>query len=58
MLSGCTLLSQNGIKEGDKYCVIHPGTKKIYDQWQYEKFATLLETIPKKYKIKVVHPGT
>ena len=53
-----TLLSQNGIKEGDKYCVIHPGTKKIYDQWQYEKFATLLETIPKKYKIKVVHPGT
>ena len=49
-----TLLSQNGIKEGDKYCVIHPGTKKIYDQWQYEKFATLVETIPKKYGIKVV----
>ena len=49
-----TLLSQNGIKEGDKYCVIHPGTKKIYDQWQYEKFATLVEAIPEKYGIKVV----
>jgi lipopolysaccharide heptosyltransferase II len=48
------LLAQNGIKEDDKYCVIHPGTKKIYDQWQYDKFACLVETIPKDYGIKVV----
>jgi len=48
------LLSQIGIKEEDKYCVIHPGTKKIYDQWQYEKFARLVEVIPKKYNLKVV----
>ena len=48
------LLSQNGIKDEDKYCVIHPGTKKIYDQWQYEKFSRLAEIIPKKYGAKVV----
>ena len=48
------LLSQNGIKDEDKYCVIHPGTKKIYDQWQYEKFSRLAEIIPKKYGTKVV----
>jgi len=48
------LLSQNQIKEGDKYCIIHPGTKKIYDQWQYEKFARLVEIIPDKYKLKVL----
>ena len=48
------LLSQNGIKDEDKYCVIHPGTKKIYDQWQYEKFSRLAEIIPKKYGTKVI----
>ena len=48
------LLSQNGIEDGDNYCVIHPGTKKIYDQWQYAKFARLVEIIPDKYEVKVV----
>ena len=48
------LLSQNGIKDEDKYCVIHPGTKKIYDQWQYEKFSRLAEIIRKKYGTKVI----
>ena len=48
------ILSKNGIKGGDKYCVIHPGTKKIYDQWQYNKFAHLVDTIPENYGIKVV----
>jgi lipopolysaccharide heptosyltransferase II len=49
-----SLLSQNGIKNEDKYCVIHPGTKKIYDQWQYEKFSRLAEIIRKKYGTKVI----
>ena len=49
-----THLSNHGIEDGVEYCVIHPGTKKIYDQWQYEKFARLLEIIPDKYKLKVV----
>ena len=48
------LLAKNGIKSGDEYCVIHAGTKKIYDQWQYEKFARLVEIIPDKYKLKVI----
>jgi ADP-heptose:LPS heptosyltransferase len=48
------LLTENGIQSGYQYCVIHPGTKKVYDQWQYEKFSRLAEIIPKKYKIKVV----
>ncbi len=48
------LLLKNEIKESDKYCVIHPGTKKIYDQWQYKKFARLVEVIPEKYGVEVV----
>ena len=48
------LLTENGIQNGYKYCVIHPGTKKVYDQWQYEKFSRLAEIIPKKYGVKVV----
>lgn len=48
------LLTENGIQSGYKYCVIHPGTKKVYDQWQYEKFSRLAEIIPKKYGAKVV----
>lgn len=48
------ILAENGIKEGDEYCVIHSGTRKIYDQWQYQKFARLVEVIPEKYKLKVV----
>ena len=48
------LLSESGIKEGDKYCIIHAGTKKIYDQWQYEKFARLAEIIPKQFRAKVI----
>ena len=48
------LLTENGIQNGDKYCVIHPGTKKVYDQWQYEKFSRLAEIIPKKHGVKVV----
>ena len=42
------------IKNGDKYCVVHAGTKKKYDQWQYEKLARLVEIIPDKYKLKVL----
>ena len=48
------LLAENGIKEGAKYCVVHAGTKKQYDQWQYEKFARLVKIIPEKYKLKVL----
>ena len=48
------LLVENMIKNGDRYCVIHSGTKKIYDQWQYEKFARLVKIIPEKFKIKVL----
>ena len=48
------LLVEHGIKSGDEYCVIHSGTKKVYDQWQYEKFARLVEIIPEKYGLKVM----
>ena len=47
-------LAEHGIKYGEEYCVIHSGTKKVYDQWQYEKFARLVENIPDKYGLKVV----
>jgi len=47
-------LAERGIKNGVEYCVIHSGTKKVYDQWQYEKFARLVENIPDKYGLKVV----
>ncbi len=47
-------LAEHGIKSGEEYGVIHSGTKKVYDQWQYEKFARLVENIPDKYGLKVV----
>ena len=53
-LKAKALLSKNEIKDLDRYCVIHPGTKNKYDQWQFKKFAHLVEVIPKKYGIKVV----
>ena len=48
------LLAKNGIEPRDNYCVIHPGTRKIYDQWQCDKFARLVECISSQYELKVV----
>ena len=42
------------LMKGERYCVIHCGTRKIYDQWQYKKFARLVEVIPEKYNLKVI----
>lgn len=48
------LLFENGIAAEDEYCVIHPGTRKIYDQWQYEKFARLAEVFSERFGLKIV----
>ena len=48
------LLIENGIHPGDDYCIIHPGTRKVYDQWQYDKFARLAETFFSDYGLKIV----
>ena len=48
------LLAKIGIAPRDDYCIIHPGTRKIYDQWQYDKFARLAEYISSQYGLRVV----
>jgi lipopolysaccharide heptosyltransferase II len=48
------LLEEQGIKEGEDYCIIHPGTPRPYDRWQVEKFARLVEILSSEYGLKVV----
>ncbi|MBI5427495.1 MAG: glycosyltransferase family 9 protein [Nitrospinae bacterium] len=51
---GGDILSQNGIAPGDPFCVIHPGVRKIYDQWQFDKFAALADYFHSRYGLKIV----
>jgi ADP-heptose:LPS heptosyltransferase len=48
------LLEEKGIHQGDDYCIIHPGTRSLYDQWQFDKFARLAEKFYRDYRLKVV----
>jgi heptosyltransferase-1 len=48
------LLEEKGINEGDEYCIIHPGTPRLYDQWQIEKFARLVEIFSSDFGVKVI----
>jgi ADP-heptose:LPS heptosyltransferase len=48
------ILLGQGIDSGDEFCVIHPGTRKVYDQWQYDKFARLAEVFHAQYGLKVL----
>ena len=48
------LLEDKGIRPEDPYCIIHPGTRKIYNQWQYEKFARLADILSSRYGLKIV----
>tara|TARA_B100000315_G_scaffold71705_1_gene65335 strand:- start:3191 stop:4240 length:1050 start_codon:yes stop_codon:yes gene_type:complete len=48
------ILLGQGIESGDEFCVIHPGTRKVYDQWQYDKFARLAEIFHAQYGLKIL----
>ena len=48
------LLEEKGIHEGDEYCIIHPGTARLYDQWQNDKFVRLIEKFTLDYGLKVI----
>lgn len=48
------ILEEKGIRPEDPYCIIHPGTRKIYNQWQYEKFARLANILSSDYGLKIV----
>lgn len=48
------LLAENGIGPNDEFCLLHVGTRKIYDQWQYEKFARLTEMFSDRFGLKVI----
>jgi len=52
--SARALLAEKGLSPGVDYGVVHCGTRKIYDQWQYEKFAELVRRLPKQYGIQAV----
>jgi lipopolysaccharide heptosyltransferase II len=51
------ILLEKGIRPDEPYCIIHPGTRKIYNQWQYEKFARLVEIFSSRYKLQVIVTG-
>ena len=48
------LLQENGICPEDRYCIIHTGTRKIYNQWQCEKFARLADILSSRYGLKII----
>ena len=48
------ILLGHGIDSGDEFCVIHPGTRRIYDQWQYNKFARLAKVFHAQYGLKIL----
>jgi len=48
------ILKENGIRDEDPYCIIHLGTRKIYNQWQYEKFARLADILSSRYGLKII----
>ena len=48
------ILEKNGIGFENSYCIIHPGIKKIFNQWQFEKFARLAEIFSTDYGLKIV----
>ncbi len=48
------LLASKGIGREDAYGIIHCGTRKKYDQWQYKKFAQLAEAFPRRLGIKAL----
>jgi ADP-heptose:LPS heptosyltransferase len=51
------ILLGKGVRPEDPYCIIHPGTRKIYNQWQYEKFARLANILSSRYELQVIITG-
>ena len=50
---GKILLEKNGISWNESFCIIHPGAR-TYDQWQYEKFAELIDRLYESRRVKTV----
>ena len=48
------ILNKNGIGPEDPYCILHPGIKKIFNQWQFEKFARLAKIFSEDYGLKII----
>ncbi len=48
------ILREKGIRQEDRYCIIHPGTRKIYNRWQNEKFARLADILLSLYGFKII----
>ncbi len=47
-------LKRGGVGESAPFCVIHPGTKRVWDQWQYEKFGEIARKMQKEHGLKIV----
>ena len=48
------LLRNQGIEKGEAYGIVHCGTRRKYDQWQFKKFAELAEALPARFGIKTL----
>ncbi|QPJ65195.1 MAG: glycosyltransferase family 9 protein [Candidatus Nitrohelix vancouverensis] len=43
-----------GIADDEDFCIVHCGTRKVYDQWQYKKFAELCQEFHSQLGVKAV----
>jgi ADP-heptose:LPS heptosyltransferase len=51
--TGSDLLATKGLTPEKQYCIIHPGARK-YDQWQFEKFAEILEYFYTRFNLSTI----
>ncbi len=48
------ILTQNGIAPEDPYCIVHPGSRRIYNRWSSDDFAHVVTALHSEYGLKVV----
>ncbi len=53
-MNAARILQENGIAPEDPYCVVHPGSRRIYNRWPAEEFAHLVDKLHREYGLKVL----
>lgn len=48
------LLLENGIKEGERFLMIHPGASHVSKVWGLEKFAKVSDILSERFSLKIV----
>ena len=48
------LLQENGLQQGEKFIVLHPGASSVSKMWPQENFANLADILIEKFRVKIV----